>query len=44
MTVGVALDLGCGNVKNQNMKANRELSDILIERRDTSKECPYFLL
>ena len=25
------------------MKVNRELSDILIERRDTSKECPYFL-
>ena len=25
------------------MKVNRELSDILIENRDTSKECPYFL-
>ena len=24
------------------MKVNKELSDILIERRDTSKECPYF--
>ena len=24
------------------MKVNRELSDTLIERRDTSKECPYF--
>ena len=43
VTVVVALDLGCGNKKILNMKVNRELSDIVIERRDTSKECPYFL-
>ena len=33
-----------GTQRILNMKVNRELSDILIENRDTSKECPYFLL
>lgn len=32
-----------GTQRILNMKVNRELSDILIENRDTSKECPYFL-
>jgi len=32
-----------GTQRILNMKVNRELSDILIEHRDTSKECPYFL-
>ena len=35
VTVVVALDLGCGNTKILNMKVNRELSDLLIEHRDT---------
>ena len=35
VTVVVALDLGCGNTRILNMKVNRELSDMLIERRDT---------
>ena len=35
VTVVVALDLGCGNTIILNMKVNRELSDMLIERRDT---------
>ncbi len=43
MTVVVALDLGWGNKKILNMKVNRELSDRLVERRDTLKECPYIL-
>ena len=33
-----------GTQRILNMKVNRELSDILIENRDTSKECPYFLI
>ncbi len=43
VTVVVALDLGCGTTKNSEYESNRELSDILIEHRDTSKECSYFL-